>query len=58
MKVEIRDLQDWLEAIQMDHTDSLAFPAKRTDNLELMPDGKGIQVVGKTFLYIRFDDEN
>ena len=56
-KVEIQDLQDWLEAIQMDdNPDNLARPAKRTDLLELIPDGEGLQVTDKPFLYIRFDE--
>ena len=49
-KVKIQDLQDWLEAIQMD----LARPAKRTDTLEF--DGlKGLRVTGMRHFYFHGD---
>ena len=49
-KVEIQELQDWLEAIQMDLPENMACPAKRTDTLEF--DGqKGLKVTQLGHLY-------
>ena len=50
-KVEIQDLQDWLEAIQTD----LARPAKRTDTLEFGTAQKGLRVTGMRHLYFHGD---
>ena len=53
-KVEIQDLQDWLEAIQMDLPENLARPARRTDTIEF-DSQKGLLVTGMKHLYFHGD---